>query len=97
MAKRQAKKRDRSREGSRLASVVAEAMAVRTVLRRGPVTVADLAAEVELPLRKTRRMVQAFEAAGLPVEELPSTRRAPGGGRAPRLYRLRERGAGFAA
>jgi predicted ArsR family transcriptional regulator len=96
MVRRSKVKRDRSREGSMLAAVVADAFAARAVLRRGPVTVAGLAAEVELPLRKAYRLLAALQAAGLPVEELPGTARPPGGGRAARLYRLRERGAGLA-
>jgi predicted ArsR family transcriptional regulator len=93
MAKRRKVRRDRSREGSMLASVVTEAFAAREVLRRGPVTVAALAAEVELPLRKAYRLLHAFRAAGLPVEELTTEPRGARDGRPPRLYRLRERAA----
>jgi predicted ArsR family transcriptional regulator len=98
MAKRhKVVKRDRSREGALLSSLVGTAFVVRSVLRRGPVTVAELAAESDLSLRQAYRMLHAFQAAGLPVEEIPGPARPPGGGRAARLYRLRERGVGVAA
>ena len=99
MGKRKAKatKRPRGGEGSRLVSVVESAMAVRGVLRRGPVTVAELAVEADLPLRQAYRILRALQGAGLPVEELPGTKVPQGGGKAPRLYRLRERGVGVVA